>query len=704
MKTVKYIILGLLSLALFACTEDAPVREESPAVEGSGVFFKADNTKSYSFSEAGIETVTLNLQRSNTDQSVTANLTSNAPAGITVPSSVAFAANAQTASFNVTIDQAKLEAGSTQTVKIAISNDTTPYGADNWTLSFKIFKELNWSEVTSTCIVEENLLTAAFGMDPHVFECYVEKLENHNVYRIANIMTKYTDKNGKVYQNSYYREDGSDGIWPDEVVDPDATIWTVVDADGYWLETSGGVAGATTNKSLFPTNSVWIPRQTANFAWSYGEFQYCQAAYNLSSGGKMIQAGNEDFPMGVYTSASKSYTFGAMMLYLPTNGWYGPCSAETVLYLDQNLMGVSFERDFTYDEAGWNGAGIFTSQATKLEWEQPVMPCVFKDTSEDGQKLYETFVSTYGKPFCLPSLYAEGYDIFFCVKDNAIVIPDEYKYQDLGMSTFDHEVYAKINVNKSTVSLSDNRLDAELYMEFVAMTEEGEVEFNINNYTESFTTYMPWQPMGTAQVSESILGQGFGLGHSVYNVEIQENVAEVGKYRLVDAYGANYPFNEAGDYSTTTHYLEINAVDPAKAYIPMTACGVNWGYGELNIASACNEAGFEGIETPVYGTRTDDGIIFPYHSIYLYMEGVAARWVQWNAAESCGMTILFPGHYTTEGAPVRFSSNAARKEYKSYNAVYEYNEPSFVKNTDRKSKNTNASKKVSGQPNYVLAL
>lgn len=102
-------------------------------------------------------------------------------------------------------------------------------------------------------------------------------------------------------------------------------------------------------------------------------------------------------------------------------------------------------------------------------------------------------------------------------------------------------------------------------------------------------------------------------------VEVEESMTQPGLYRLVNPYGAAFPYNEPGDYDAdNNYYLTINAVDPTKVYIEESPTGMNWGDGEfvffsiagLRVAQG-NLAAAEGN----YGTVKDGVITFPKGSL-----------------------------------------------------------------------------------------
>lgn len=92
-----------------------------------------------------------------------------------------------------------------------------------------------------------------------------------------------------------------------------------------------------------------------------------------------------------------------------------------------------------------------------------------------------------------------------------------------------------------------------------------------------------WVDMeGEATYIEDYVGIFFGVEHVTYQLAIQRNIVEEGYYRLVNAYGEAYPYNEDGDYDTSQdYYLTINATDPDYVYVEQSPTGMDWTYGEF---------------------------------------------------------------------------------------------------------------------------
>jgi len=112
-----------------------------------------------------------------------------------------------------------------------------------------------------------------------------------------------------------------------------------------------------------------------------------------------------------------------------------------------------------------------------------------------------------------------------------------------------------------------------------------------------------------------------------YDVEILEHKDTPGLFRLKNAYGAGYPYNEPGDYTESDVYIEINATDPNGVYIDYQPMGVDWGDGAAYIysyASYYMDNGYtlEQAKAKGYcGAYANNVITFPVKRLLITFEG-----------------------------------------------------------------------------------
>lgn len=185
----------------------------------------------------------------------------------------------------------------------------------------------------------------------------------------------------------------------------------------------------------------------------------------------------------------------------------------------------------------------------------------------------------------------------------------------------------------STVTFADTEATANLHITYDFADIEGNVRYPISlkidekdatlygDASTSFVVlYAPWKSIGECKYTDAYISSLYNVQEvPTYMVEVEESMTQPGLYRLVNPYGAAFPYNEPGDYDAdNNYYLTINAVDPTKVYIEQSPTGMNWGDGEfiffsiagLRVAQG-NPAAAEGN----YGTVKNGVITFPKGSL-----------------------------------------------------------------------------------------
>lgn len=185
----------------------------------------------------------------------------------------------------------------------------------------------------------------------------------------------------------------------------------------------------------------------------------------------------------------------------------------------------------------------------------------------------------------------------------------------------------------SSVTFVDGKATANLHVTFDFADIEGNVKYPISlkvdekdatlygDASTSFVVlYAPWKSIGKCLYTDAYISSMYNVPEvPTYLVEVEESMTKPGLYRLVNPYGADFMYNEPGDYDPdNNYYLTINATNPAKVYIEESPTGCNWGEGEfiffsiagLRIAQG-NPAAAEGN----YGTVKNGVITFPKGSL-----------------------------------------------------------------------------------------
>ncbi len=110
--------------------------------------------------------------------------------------------------------------------------------------------------------------------------------------------------------------------------------------------------------------------------------------------------------------------------------------------------------------------------------------------------------------------------------------------------------------------------------------------YGLSQYTVKVGIPSPWETLGKGTFIEDFLTTFYGVNNVPYEVEIQENQLQPGFFRLVNPFGANYPYNDPGDWDASKDwYLEIHAEDPSAVYINVQETGMSWSYGMFSVGS-----------------------------------------------------------------------------------------------------------------------
>ncbi|MBP5514921.1 MAG: hypothetical protein J6Y04_09140 [Bacteroidaceae bacterium] len=168
--------------------------------------------------------------------------------------------------------------------------------------------------------------------------------------------------------------------------------------------------------------------------------------------------------------------------------------------------------------------------------------------------------------------------------------------------------------------------DGKYRVTVVTFDEEGEVQESASCVFEFVKGESPWQSLGMALYTDDIVGPLFEADPVTYEVEVFEHKDNPGLYRLKNAYGEGYPYNEEGDWDASMdYYLEIDATDPTSVYFEEQELGLDWGYGMMSAVSDAARylaIGYDietikanGIE---FGSLVDGVITFPVKGIIAF--------------------------------------------------------------------------------------
>lgn len=428
MKALKYFASALALVALFTACEEESEYQPAQLPETQEAYFPA-TTMTVSMEELtnGFE---VELARVNYDEAATATLKSERPEGVNVPSTVSFNAGQEKTTFTVSVDQAALGQGKTFKIVMNVDSESnSPYANQRCTVTLTTWSPeppVTWEPIETEAMFRQNLFTV-FGTAEQTYDVYVEKRADCEMYRIANAFTYY-EKGDKAYHFPYYATG-------DEVAPLEPVTWTIVDCSGKLAAEEG---------LTLAKNAVWMPIQTTNNDWGYGEMLFGSFAYNLSTSAGLLTPA--DYPIGIYDPATKSIALGNLALYLPTNGWYAVYSSPdpkswATLYLDKNLMGTDFARDCEFTKLQ---DATLVSQIAGGKWQVALHEGVPTD-----EKKAEEYEETFGQVIKVEGAYTDGFDIYFCVDaEGKVSVPADYEFQAMGQSMSGFDLY--LNIKKGT--------------------------------------------------------------------------------------------------------------------------------------------------------------------------------------------------------------------------------------------------------------
>lgn len=137
-KFIQYLALAsVAAFGLASCVEEAPAYEPAEAAGTAEVFFSPSLPATYNL-KGNDGAISVTVSRVQSAGTLTANLSSSAPAEFSVPASVTFGDGSKTASFTITFDPNDLEEDVTYPFTVTILNETTPYGAAEYSFTASV--------------------------------------------------------------------------------------------------------------------------------------------------------------------------------------------------------------------------------------------------------------------------------------------------------------------------------------------------------------------------------------------------------------------------------------------------------------------------------------------------------------------------------------------------------------------------------------
>ena len=130
---------------------------------------------------------------------------------------------------------------------------------------------------------------------------------------------------------------------------------------------------------------------------------------------------------------------------------------------------------------------------------------------------------------------------------------------------------------------------------------------------------------GWVRYTDDFITGIFSVTNVTYPVKFQQRDDKPGVYRIVNAYGTNYYYNNSGDYdAANNYYMILHMEDPTHVWMEFdqSSCdmGMTWSYGAFKLRSLSGTYGSNpNGAAPYCGTYENGVVTFPAQSFYLAM-------------------------------------------------------------------------------------
>lgn len=383
----------------------------------------------------------------------------------------------------------------------------------------------NGNKVEGMCMFTDDYVTGFFGVDNVSYPVKVqERADKPGYFRLIN-----------VYHEDYPYNDPGD--W-----DTSKDYYIYIDA---------------TNPK-----QVYIPHYCeTGMSWSYGQFLISSmAGYYIAK--DQAEKANDYF--GTYANGKITFPKSALLIAMTgyNSGSFYNCNDAglftVVLDPTKNPYRADIKKDFDYE---LDYEGKFTSEQYATISRAQLFVGKANNTTDDCDSV---FAATYGTPYCLKSPYAEGYDLYFAVKDGEVKIPEGYELQATGDKAAGADIYAKI----STMSKFDEE-KAELVITF--QNEDGSVVYGTSNEVLEHVTYTKEMFLGsfTYMGTSASNGKEYNLGQFtiIENPNDADSVYLTNFYLEGSAVPARIDLNAGKLFMETFSYLGIEEDEGTPYYI-----------------------------------------------------------------------------------------------------------------------------------------
>lgn len=128
---------------------------------------------------------------------------------------------------------------------------------------------------------------------------------------------------------------------------------------------------------------------------------------------------------------------------------------------------------------------------------------------------------------------------------------------------------------------------------------------------------------GYVVFTEDFLTTFYNVQNIPYIVKMEERDDQPGLYRLVNPFGANYLYNDPGDWDDSKdYYMYINATNPEKIFIPRYDSEMAWSHGQFTFYSLAGyylDRDRADLAEDYYGYIENGSIVFPIDALLISM-------------------------------------------------------------------------------------
>lgn len=511
MKTLKNFTYALIALCCgfaVSCSQDTTHEAGAPEVDGCfGVYFpEQDNTGDIEIDPTAALTYTYTVTRTNYDVEgeviVPVEVVENTDDMYTV-GDIVFGEGEETTQLTVTLsDKSEIGKKYTLTLDIVDDNYALKYGDKPTALSVSLTR-VKWLEV-GECDYTEDAVTSFWGFTfsgPYAgqsnptYPVQVQVREDSidkTAWEAAMDGTGSADGLVGTYRMvNAYAVGPWTGLTPEQAVENGFADYIVIQVDaadkvyikkaemgGIMPEVLGGKPGIWSFVDYYLVKGETDPSALENITEEMygfiknGEIRFNEGMILINPG---EDAGAEYADGSIFTSGGNAS--GAWCLNL--------CKALNKYSLELPDLATGTDGDFKYSEVEVAPGTLFYSESQVASWEQPLEvgePIVYTDNA------HKEFAEQYGKLYRLPSLYTEGYHIYFCVNgDGEVVFPEDLAVQPTGMVVGGADIYVIIDGDKSSFDAKTG----ETVLSSTLVTPNGAEILEYGTYTETLTAKAP---------------------------------------------------------------------------------------------------------------------------------------------------------------------------------------------------------------------